>query len=83
MDIENKESFYISRIKPNIAVYLENNDIEYYKNCTFKKSSLFRTICILEIMKQMRNGYHYEIKDAYIGKGKKLKTRFILYKLIK
>ena len=31
-DIEDKESFYISRLKPNIAVYIDNEDIEYYKN---------------------------------------------------
>jgi transposase len=34
-------------------------------------------------MKQMRDGDHYEIKDAYIGNEKKLKTRLILYKLTK
>jgi hypothetical protein len=83
LDVEKREAFYISRLKPNIAVYIENNDIEYYKNGTTKKSSLFKRIYISEIMKQMRNGEHYEINDVYIGTGKKLKTRLILYKLTK
>jgi len=83
LDIENKKAFYISRLKPNIAVYMGSNNIEYYKNGTPKKSSLFKRIYISEIMKQMRDGDHYEIKDVYIGKGKRLKTRLILYKLTK
>ena len=81
LDIEKREAFYISRLKPNIAVYIEINDIEYYKNGTPKKSSLFKGIYISDIMKQMSNGEHYEINDVYIGQKKKLKTRLILYKL--
>ena len=83
LDIEKREAFYISRLKPNIAVYIESNDIEYYKNGAPKKSSLFKRIFISEIMKQMSDGEHYEIKDAYIGREKKLKPRIILYKLTK
>jgi len=81
LDLEKRKAFYISRLKPNIAVYIESNDIEYYKNGTPKKSSLFKRIYICDIMKQMNAGEHYEINDAYIGQGKKLKTRLILYKL--
>lgn len=83
LDVEDKEAFYISRLKPNIAVYIENNDIEYYKNGTPKKSSLFKRIYISDIMKQMEDGERYEIKDVYVGKEKSLKTRLILYKLTK
>ena len=81
LDIEKRKAFYISRLKPNIAVYIESNDIEYYKNGTPKKSSLFKRIYISDIMKQMSDGEHYELKDVYIGQEKKLKTRLILYKL--
>jgi len=81
LDIEDREAFYISRLKPNIAVYIENKDIEYYKNGTPKKSSLFNRIYISDIMKQMGDGERYEIKDVYVGKEKTLKTRLILYKL--
>jgi molecular chaperone GrpE (heat shock protein) len=83
LDIEKREAFYISRLKPNIAVYIENNDIEYYKNGTPKKSSLFKRIYISDIMNEMSEGERYEIKNAYIGKEKTLKTRLILYKLTK
>ncbi|MCB2323732.1 IS4 family transposase, partial [Clostridium tagluense] len=81
LDIEKRKAFYISRLKPNIAVYIDSNNIEYYKNGTPKKSSLFKRIYISDIMKQMSDGKHYELKDVYIGQGKKLKTRLILYKL--
>ncbi|WP_308011368.1 transposase [Clostridium tagluense] len=48
LDIEKRKAFYISRLKPNIAVYIESNDIEYYKNGTpknqaFLKESIFLT----------------------------------------
>jgi len=48
LDIENKKAFYISRLKPSIAVYIESK--KYYKNGTPKKSSLFKRIYISEIM---------------------------------
>jgi hypothetical protein len=83
LDVEKREAFYISRLKPNIAVYVENNDIEYYKNGTPRKSSIFKRIHISDIMKQMSEGELYEIKDVYVGKEKILKTRLILYKLTK
>ncbi|KZL88532.1 IS4 family transposase [Clostridium magnum] len=83
LDVEKREAFYISRLKPNIAVYIENNEIEYYKNGTPKKSSLFKRIYISDIMKQMSAEERYEIKDVYVGKEKMLKTRLILYKLTK
>jgi hypothetical protein len=42
-------------------------EIEYYKNGTPKKSSLFKRIYIYDIMKQMSAGERYEIKDFYVG----------------
>jgi hypothetical protein len=83
LDVEKREAFYISRLKPNIAVYIENTEIEYFKNGTPKKSTFFTRIHISDIMKQMSDGQRYEIKDVYVGREKKLKTRLILYKLTK
>ena len=51
LDLEKREAFYISRLKPNIAVYIENDDIEYYKNGAPRKSSLFKRIYISDVMK--------------------------------
>jgi len=83
LDVEKRESFYISRLKLNIAVYIESNEIQYYKNGTPKKSSFFTRIHIPDIVKQMSEGERDEIKDVYVGREKKLKTRLILYKLTK
>lgn len=84
-DIEKREAFYVSRLKPNIAVYIESNEeeLEYFKSGTLKKSSLFKRIDIIEIMRGLRYGERYEIKDVYVGTERKMKTRLILYKLTK
>lgn len=34
LDLEKRKTFYISRLKPNIAVHINNNNIEYYNNKT-------------------------------------------------
>ena len=75
LDVEKREAFYISRLKPNIAVYIENDNIEYYKNGVLRKSSLFKRIYISDIMKQMIAGERYEIKNVYVGKEKTLKRK--------
>lgn len=79
--IERRKAFYISRLKSNIAVYMKNEELEYFKNGTPKKSSLFKRIDIAEIMRGLKYGQRYEIKDIYVGMHRKMKTRLILYRL--
>lgn len=80
-DINEKKALYISRLKPNIAVYITNNDIEYYKNGKPKKSSYFKRIDIKDIMKNMQHGEMFEITEVNIGRDKKLPARLLIYKL--
>lgn len=82
-EIEKKEAFYISRLKPNISVYVKNDKIEYYKNGIPKKSSLYRRIFINDIMKKMDEGTYLEMGEVFLGKEKELKTRLVVYKLTK
>lgn len=80
-DIDKRKALYISRLKPNIAVYIKNNNIQYYKNGGPKKSSLLTRIDLKDIMKKMKLGEMFEIDEALIGRDKQLKTRLIIYKL--
>lgn len=79
--IEEKEAFYISRLKPNVATYVINDNIEYFKNGLQKKSSTYKRINIKDVMSKMKPGETLDIKEIYIGRDNKFKTRLILYKL--
>lgn len=81
-DINKKGAFYISRVKLNTAVYILNNndDMEYYKNGSPKKSSIYRRVDFSYIMKNMKEGKTVEIKEAFVGEEKKLPVRLIIYK---
>jgi hypothetical protein len=79
--IEKSDAFYISRLKPNVAVYVKNNNVQYYKNGIVKKSSVFNRINLKDIMNTMKPGEMTELVDVFIGRDSKFKTRLILYKL--
>jgi hypothetical protein len=79
--IDNSEAFYISRLKPNIAVYVENDNVQYYKNGLVKKSSIFKRINLKEIMSTMEPGKMSDLGDVLIGRDSKYKTRLVLYRL--
>jgi hypothetical protein len=80
-NIEKKEAFYISRLKPNIATYIKNKNVQYYKNGSVKKSSIFQRIDLKDVMKDMEYGTMKEFKEIYVGREEKYKTRLIIYKL--
>jgi len=82
-DIESKGAFYISRLKPNIAVYLKNEDVVYYKNGSPQKSTIFKRSNLADIASKMSEGEMLEIEEAFIGRVEKRKERLIIYKLTK
>ncbi|MEK5202729.1 MULTISPECIES: hypothetical protein [Bacillus] len=73
--------YYISRLKLNNMVYIKNGFPEYFRNGTVKKQSQYTKVDLEHIMNTLKPGQVYEIKDAYIGKDKKLFTRVIMYRL--
>ncbi|PEM70568.1 IS4 family transposase [Bacillus pseudomycoides] len=73
--------YYISRLKLNNKVYIKNEFPEYFRNGTIKKQSQYIKVDLEHIMDTLKPGQVYEIKDAYIGKDKKLFTRVIMYRL--
>jgi hypothetical protein len=82
-DIESKGAFYISRLKPNVAVYLKNEDIEYYKNGNPKKETIFKRTDLIDIASKINDGEILEIEEAFVGKVEKRKERLLIYKLTK
>ncbi|UYX55751.1 IS4 family transposase (plasmid) [Bacillus thuringiensis] len=73
--------YYISRLKLNNRVYVKNEFPEYFRNGTIKKQSQYIKVDLEHIMDTLKPGQPYEIKEAYIGKDKKLFTRVIMYRL--
>lgn len=73
--------YYISRLKLNNRVYIKNEFPEYFRNGTIKRQSQYIKVDLEHIMDTLKPGQVYEIKDAYIGKDKKLFTRVIMYRL--
>ncbi|MFL0195061.1 transposase [Clostridium sp. WILCCON 0269] len=52
-DMENKKSFYVSRLKPNIAVYVKNKNVEYLKNGQPRKSSVYKRLFLKDAASKM------------------------------
>lgn len=52
-DLEKKKSFYVSRLKPNIAIYVKNENVEYYKNGKPRKATLYKRINLADISTKM------------------------------
>lgn len=80
-DMEDKKSFYLSRIKPNIAVYVRNENIEYLKNGQPRKSSIYKRLFLKDIANRMQEGQIKEIQDAFVGRTEKRRVRLVIYKL--
>ncbi|WP_254909264.1 IS4 family transposase [Clostridium tyrobutyricum] len=80
-DMEDKKSFYLSRIKPNIAVYVRNENIEYLKNGQPRKSSIYKRLFLKDIANRMQEGQIKEIPDAFVGRTEKRRVRLVIYKL--
>jgi IS4 transposase len=80
-DLDDKRASYVSRLKPNVAVYVENKDVQYYKNGKVKKSTLYKRIDLSEIAKDIPGGGVLELKEVYLGRIEKRKERLIIYKL--
>ena len=78
--IESKEAFYVSRIKTNVLVHVENKDsVSKSKNSKDKYSLL--DLC--KIAKPLAQGETIELAEVFIGNMDKtrIKSRLILSKL--
>jgi hypothetical protein len=74
-EIYEKGAYYVSMLKPNVAVYLENEDVQYYKNGQIKKSTLYKRIDLADIAKDMAGGQILELKEVFLGRLDKRKEK--------
>ncbi|BAH08258.1 transposase [Clostridium kluyveri] len=82
-DMENKKSFYVSRLKPNIAVYIKNENVEYLKNGQPRKSTIYKRVFLKGVANKIQEGEIKEISDAFVGRTEKSKVRLVVCKLTK
>lgn len=53
-------TYYISRLKLNTNVYVKNPNPEYFKNGAIKKQSEYIQIDVKQILKQLQHGEPFE-----------------------
>ncbi|WHY27031.1 IS4 family transposase [Bacillus wiedmannii] len=79
--MDQRGTYYISRLKLNTNVYMKNSNPEYFKNGAIKKQSEYIHIDMKQILKQLQPGETFELKHAYIGDRKQLFARVIFNRL--
>ena len=78
--MDQRDVFYVSRLKLNNRVYVKNVSPEFFRDGTVKKQSLYVLLNLEDIMHQIKPGGTYEIRNAYIGQ-QKLPSRVVIYRL--
>lgn len=78
---EQRDAYYISRLKINVRVFQKNEKVERFKNGKVKKDSLYTEIDLEAIMNQLKPSEVLEIHEVYLGREKKLVPRLLIYKL--
>jgi hypothetical protein len=79
--MDQRGTYYISRLKLNTNVYAKNPNPEYFKNGAIKKQSEYIQIDVKQILNQLHPGETFELKHAYIGDKQQLFARVILNRL--
>ncbi|MED1637685.1 IS4 family transposase, partial [Bacillus thuringiensis] len=79
--MDQRGTYYISRLKLNTNVYMKNPNPEYFKNGAIKKQSAYIQIDVKQILKQLHPGEIFELKQAYIGDKQQLFARVIFHRL--
>lgn len=65
--MDQRGTYYISRLKLNTNVYVKNPDPEYFINGAIKKQSEYIQIDVKQLLNQLQPGETFELKHAYIG----------------
>ncbi|MBG9668962.1 IS4 family transposase, partial [Bacillus thuringiensis] len=79
--MDQRGTYYISRLKLNTNVYVKNPNPEYFKNGAIKKQSEYIQIDVKQILKQLQPGETCELKNAYVGDKQQLFARVIFNRL--
>lgn len=79
--MDQRDTYYISRLKLNTNVYVKNPDPEYFKNGSIKKQSEYIQINVIQILNQLQPGETIEYQQAYIGDKQQLFSRLVFHRL--
>ncbi|MFE6708879.1 IS4-like element IS231Q family transposase [Bacillus thuringiensis] len=79
--MDQRGTYYISRLKLNTNVYVKNPDPEYFKNGSIKKQSEYIQINVIQILNQLQPGETIEYQQAYIGDKQQLFSRLVFHRL--
>ena len=79
--MDQRGTYYISRLKLNTNVYVKNPKPEYFKNGAIKKQSEYIQIDVKQILKQLQPGETFELQNAYVGDKQQLFARVIFNRL--
>ncbi|MGG0454632.1 IS4 family transposase [Bacillus mycoides] len=79
--IDERDAYFISRLKLHTCIYQKNKEPEYFQNGTIKKHSEYIQLDMEQFIDRLQSGETYEIPEIYIGMYQKLPARLILYKL--
>lgn len=79
--MDQRGTYYISRLKLNTSVYVKNPNPEYFKNGFIKKQSEYIQIDVLQILNRLQPGETIEYQQAYIGDKQQLFSRLIFHRL--
>ncbi|MBH0350813.1 IS4 family transposase [Bacillus thuringiensis] len=79
--MDQRGTYYISRLKLNTNVYVKNPSPEYFKNGAIKKQSEYIQINVIQILNQLQPGETIEYQQAYIGDKQQLFSRLIFHRL--
>ncbi|PEA69107.1 IS4 family transposase, partial [Bacillus toyonensis] len=81
--IQDKEAYYISRIKSNTRIYQKNPNPDYFQDGRIKKGTEYIQIDMETLMNSLQPGQTCEIADAYVGMIDKVPARVIVHRLTK
>ncbi|EOQ22236.1 TPA: IS4-like element IS231Q family transposase [Bacillus cereus] len=79
--MDQRGTYYISRLKLNTNVYVKNPDPEYFKNGSIKKQSEYIQINVIQILNQLQPGETIEYQQAYIRDKQQLFSRLVFHRL--
>ncbi|MGG0260722.1 IS4-like element IS231O family transposase [Bacillus mycoides] len=79
--MDQRGTYYISRLKLNTNVYVKNPNPEYFKNGDIKKQTEYMKVNLEMMVGRLLPGETYEVGNVYVGDQKVLFARLVLYRL--
>ncbi len=79
--MDQRGTYFISRLKLNTNVYIKNPNPVFFHNGTIKKQTEYIKIDLQMMIERLLPGETYEVGHVYVGDQKVLFARLVLYRL--